>query len=100
MEQFSFVFVATDDMRIRGVSGWVCYSVCNYCLSSQYDVSGTSMTLDTDSSFYNQQVTSDVYQLSWQEGLNYITAVTNNSVSIYIRPVPYLFMYVFPIHCM
>ena len=23
VEQFSFVFVATDDMRIRGVSGWV-----------------------------------------------------------------------------
>ncbi|XP_064398643.1 plexin-A2-like isoform X2 [Halichondria panicea] len=57
MEQFSFVFVATDDSRIRG-----------------YDVSGTS-TL-----FYNQPVTSLVHQLSWQEGLNYITATTNNSV--------------------
>ncbi len=49
-------------------------------VSPQYDVSGT-LTLDTDSSFYNQPVTSDVFHLSWQEGLNYITAVTRDSVS-------------------
>ncbi|XP_064398663.1 hepatocyte growth factor receptor-like [Halichondria panicea] len=64
VDQFSFLFVATtDDHRILG-----------------FDVSGTS-TLDTaDSSFYNQPVTSHVYRLSWQEGLNYITAATQNSV--------------------
>ncbi|XP_064398640.1 plexin-A2-like [Halichondria panicea] len=62
VEQFSFVFVATNDSRIRG-----------------YDVSGTS-TLDTDSYFYSQRVRYDVYLLSWHEGLNYITAATANSV--------------------
>ncbi len=44
-------------------------------LSPQYDVSGVSTM------FYNQPVTSTVHQLSWQEGLNYIIAATNNSVS-------------------
>ncbi|XP_064398652.1 plexin-A2-like [Halichondria panicea] len=57
VEQFSFVFVATDDMRIRG-----------------YDVNGISTI------FYNQLVTSLVHQLSWQEGLNYITAATADAV--------------------
>ncbi len=51
-----------------------------YCLSpSQYDVSGTSL-LGPDSSFYNQSVTYSVF-LSWKEGLNYITAATEHSVS-------------------
>ncbi len=54
--------------------------VNNGIVFSQYDVSGTS-TLDADSSFYNQSVTSHVYLLSWQEGLNYITAATTDAVS-------------------
>ncbi|XP_064398635.1 plexin-B1-like isoform X2 [Halichondria panicea] len=62
MEQFFFVFVTTDNSRIIG-----------------YDVSGSS-TLDANSSFYNQPVTSDVYHLSWQEGLDYITAATRDTV--------------------
>ncbi len=47
---------------------------------SQYDVSGRT-TLGTDSTFYNQPVTTFVNSLSWQEGLNYITAATEFSVS-------------------
>ncbi|XP_064399093.1 plexin-A1-like isoform X2 [Halichondria panicea] len=60
MEQFSFVFVATNDLFIRG-----------------HDISGAGVSTII---FYNQPVTSTVHQLSWQEGLNYITAATNNSV--------------------
>ena len=48
----------------------------------QYDVSDTS-TVSPDSIFYEQPVTSIVYLLSWQEGLNYITVIvaTENLVS-------------------
>ncbi len=55
--------------------------VNNGIVFSQYDVSGTLSTLGTDSSFYNQLVTSLIHQFSWQEGLNYITAVTADTVS-------------------
>ncbi len=54
--------------------------VNNGIVFSQYDVSGTS-TLDADSSFYNQPVTSGVYHLSWKEGLDYIIAATTDIVS-------------------
>ena len=52
-----------------------------YFLSPQYNVSGTSI-LGPDSTFYSQPVSSVLLQLSWQEGLNYITAATEDTVSV------------------
>ncbi len=49
------------------------------CFSPQLEVSLSPVVSFVQ--FYDQSVNSEIHQLSWQEGLNYITAVTADSVS-------------------
>ncbi len=87
-EQLSLEFVATDDGRIRGVSNLYSSAITVQHSLLQYDISGT-LPLGIDSSFYIQlvselvsgPVSSAIRQLVWQEGQNYITAATTDTVS-------------------
>ncbi len=80
-EELSLVFVATDDLMIRGVSDFGEHFVLNYSVALlQFDISGGAFATQS-SSFYNQPVSSAVHQMVWQDGQNYITAVTSDSVS-------------------